>query len=56
MEYPILSNDDLIINDNNIKSLALSDPIISFNNGVNWVILPLNLMLSYPIIWTKLYT
>lgn len=55
-EYPILIHDELIINDDIIKSLALSDPIISFNNGNNWIILPLHLMLSYPIIWTKLYT
>jgi hypothetical protein len=56
IKYPILIHDELIINDDIIKSLALSDPIVSFNNGNNWIILPLNLMLSYPIIWTKLYT
>jgi hypothetical protein len=55
-QYNILTNDDIIINDDIIKSLALSDPVISFNNGNYWIIMPLDIMLRYPIIWTKLYT
>jgi hypothetical protein len=55
LEYTILKNTEYDINDDIIKTLALSDPIVSFNNGNFWVILPLDLMLKYPIIWTKLY-
>jgi hypothetical protein len=54
IDYPILENYE--INTNPIKNLALSDPVLCFNNSNEWIIIDLQQFLKTPIIWAKYYT
>jgi len=54
IDYPILEKYE--INTTPIKNLALSDPVLCFNNSNEWIIIELKQFLKTPIIWTKYYT
>jgi len=54
IELPILT--EYTINDEPIKNIALSDPVLCFNNLNEWIIIELKQMLKTPIIWVKIYT
>lgn len=53
IDYPILTN--FVINSEPIKDVALSDPVLCFNNLNVWIIIDIDQMLKTPIIWTKIY-
>lgn len=54
VDYPILKN--FTIDNEPIKDLALSDPVLCFNNLNEWIIVDIDQLLKTPIIWTKVYT
>jgi hypothetical protein len=54
INFPILI--DFTIDTNPPKDLALSDPVLCFNNSNEWIIIEIDLLLKTPIIWTKVYT
>jgi hypothetical protein len=54
INYPVLTEYD--INDEPIKSLALSDPVACFNNQKDWVLIDLKQFLKTPVIWTTYYS
>ncbi len=53
VDLPILT--EFVIDNNPPKHIALSDPVLCFNNSVDWIIIELDQLLKTPIIWTKLY-
>jgi hypothetical protein len=54
INYPILT--EFTVDTNPPKDLALSDPVLCFNNSNEWIIIEIDLLLKTPIIWTKIYT
>ncbi len=54
IDYPVLEDYD--INTVPIKNLALSDPVICFNNSNEWIIINLDQFLRTPVIWINYYT
>ena len=53
IDFPILS--EYVINSDPPKDIALSDPVLCFNNLNEWIIIDLDIFLRTPIIWTKIY-
>ena len=53
IDFPVLT--DYIINSEAPRHIALSDPVICFNNLNEWIVIELDIFLKTPIIWTKLY-
>ena len=53
IDLPILS--EYNINSEPPKYIALSDPVLCFNNLNEWIIIDLDIFLKTPIIWTKIY-
>ena len=53
LEHRILKN-PLFINNPN-KKLKLSDPIVLYNDGANWKLIPLNIFRMYPVIHDVYY-
>jgi hypothetical protein len=53
IDFPILN--DYIINSEPPRHIALSDPVLCFNNLNEWIIIELDIFLKTPIIWTKIY-
>jgi hypothetical protein len=51
--YDILTDSMFEINDIASKHTALSDPVINFFNGEKWILIPLRIMLRFPLIHTK---
>lgn len=54
-DLPILDTSQYTVNDQPIKKLLLSDRILCYNNGHNWVVVPLDLLLKFPLIYLKIY-
>lgn len=54
IDYPIL--DSYEIDSDPIENLALSDPVLCFNNHNEWIIIDLRQFLKTPIIWAKHYS
>jgi len=53
IDFPILTEYE--INSEPPKNIALSDPVLCFNNLNEWIIIDLDVFLKTPIIWTKIY-
>ncbi len=53
VDFPILT--EFNITSDPPKHIALSDPVLCFNNSVEWIIIEIDQLLKTPIIWTKLY-
>lgn len=53
INFPILI--DYTINSEPPRNIALSDPVLCFNNLNEWILIDLNIFLRTPIIWTKIY-
>ena len=53
IDFPILT--DYEINSEPPRTIALSDPVLCFNNLNEWIIIELDVFLKTPIIWTKIY-
>lgn len=51
--YDVLTDSMFEINDEAPKHTALSDPVINFFTGEKWILIPLKIMLRFPIIHTK---
>jgi len=54
INYPILT--EFTIDNNPPKYIALSDPVLCFNNSNEWIVIEIDQLLKTPIIWTKMYT
>jgi hypothetical protein len=53
IDFPILT--DYEINSEPPRTIALSDPVLCFNNLNEWIIINIDVFLKTPIIWTKIY-
>jgi len=53
IDYPVLK--DYEVTSDPIKNLALTDPVLCFNDANQWTVIDLRQFLKTPIIWTKYY-
>jgi len=53
IDFPILS--EYVINSEPPRYIALSDPVLCFNNLNEWIVIELDVFLKTPVIWTKIF-
>ena len=54
IDYPILT--EFTIQTDAPSNIALTDPVLCFNNSNEWIVVDFDELLKTPIIWTKMYT
>jgi hypothetical protein len=53
IDYPILTEFNIQTDPPN--NIALSDPVLCFNNSNEWIVIDFDQILKTPIVWTKMY-